>query len=145
MALEVPGESLCSVADADLYHDGRGNAATWTALEKSRKEQLLRQAYDYLYGEYASAWPAGVPFGMLADESIAKGARDACAVLALKAKDGPLDPEITPQVIEKETGPIKKKFAEAANGGRRTFPDVARLIGPYLPPIVRGSVPLVRA
>lgn len=144
MALTVPDESLASVTEANCYHAKRG-APAWEALDVARKEQLLRQAFDYLRGEYAPAWPVDQSFGLLADGvTVALGARDACALLALRALAGPLDPEIKAQAIEKTVGPLTTKYAEAPNGGRRGFPDVGRLMGPYLVPIVRGSVPLIR-
>lgn len=150
MALTLTGpdaDSLCTVAEADLYHDARGNSGSWTQLETPRKEECLRAAYDYLVGEFRSQWPQGVEFGYLADGSVASGARRSCALLALIATTGELDPEITPQEIESEVGPIKSKFAAAANGGRRIFPAVVRLMTPYLviPQSNPFSVKLVRA
>jgi hypothetical protein len=150
MALNTtPGdsaESLCTVAEADAYHTARGTMVRWSPLDTEHKEQLLRDAYTYLHGEFWSAWNSAVPFGTLPDGvTVARGAREACAVLALRRLDGPLDPELTPQAIEETIGPITTKYAAAPNNGRRTMPDIARMMGPYLPPIVRGSVPLVRA
>lgn len=147
--ITTPGdsaESLCTVAEADAYHLARGTMTRWSPLDTERKEQLLRDAYAYLHGEFWGAWDSAVPFGTLADGvTVAKGAREACAVLALRALDGPLDPELAPQAIEETIGPITTKYATAPNSGRRMMPDIARMVAPYLPPIVRGSVPLVRA
>lgn len=145
--ITTPGdtcESLCSVAEADDYHTKRGNLAGWVALDTMRKEQLLRQAYARLYGDYWRNWPPGETFGTVAD-IVMKGARDACAQLALYAVDGPLDGELSPQVLEQDVGPIKSKYAEARDGGRRHFPDVARMMAPYFAPLNLYSVPMVRA
>ena len=148
MALNTtPGddcESLCSVADADDYHTKRGNVSAWMPLDTSRKEALLRQAYARLYGDYWRCWPAGETFGTVAG-IVMRGARDACAQLALYAVDGPLDGELSPQVLEQDVGPIKTKFSEAKDGGRRHFPDVARMMAPYFAPLNLYSLPLVRA
>lgn len=144
MALTVPDESLCTVAEANAYHESRGNIAAW-AMETEHKEQLLRAAYDYLVSEYGACWAPDLPFGYDAAGAIPARVKQASALLALRAKDGPLDPEITPQKIESEVGPIKSKFAARENGGRRKFPDVARLVGPYLAPVKAYSIPLVRA
>jgi hypothetical protein len=146
MMFDVPVDTLATVAEANCYHACRSTGVAWAPLTDERKQQLLREAFDYLRGEYGQVWTAGVPFGVLADGvTVALGARDACSLLALRALAGPLDPEMQPQVIESTLGPITKKYAAAPNNGRRTFPDVGRLMGPYLSPIVRGSVPLVRA
>lgn len=146
MMFDVPGDTLATLAEANCYHACRSTGAAWAPLTDERKQQLLREAFDYLRGQYGPVWTAGVPFGVLADGvTVATGARDACALLALRALSGPLDPELKAQKTEVSVGPITTKYADAPNGGRRTFPDVGRLIGPYLPPIVRGSVKLVRA
>ena len=139
MALNTtPGpacESLCSAVEADAYHDSRGNSARWAVLDQFRKEQLLRQAYDRLYGDYASQWPDDAEFGAGdALGTIPARVRDACALLALYALEAPLDapPSTAPQVIEKTVGPLTTKYAQAATIQRRTFPDVARMVAPYL-------------
>jgi hypothetical protein len=146
MPLTVPDESLATVTEANCYHACRSSGNAWTVLTTERKEQLLREAFDYLRGEYAPLWPADVAFGMKADGvTIETAARDACSLLAMRALAGPLDPELQPQVIESTVGPLTKKYAAATNNGRRSFPDVGRLLGPYLVPIIRGCAPLVRA
>lgn len=152
MALNTtPGpecESLCTAAEAGLYHDARGNSARWAILDQLQKEIALRRAYDWLYGEYAGQWPAGVQFGGDSEGAIPARMRDASALLALYALDGPLDapPSTAPQVIEKTVGPITKKFAVQTTAPRRTFPDVARMVGPYLAAVSNGySIQLVRS
>lgn len=135
-------ETLCTVAEADLYHDARGNAGAWSSLDTDRKEQLLRAAYDYLRPEYIDRWPAGEPFGV-ADGAVPRDMKFASALLALKAKVGPLDPEIKAQKIESEVGPIKSKFAELKNP-RRRFPDVDALVRRYLADTGTGSPFMVR-
>lgn len=142
MALDInpgPGcESLCSLADADRYHEGRGNNA-WPPLEPTRKEQLLRTAYDYMLGLYAPRWPAELAFGAVDDlGEVPPRVRDACARLALYALEGPLDGERAPQVVEETVGPLTTKYAKLdpvpEGDNRRSFPDVAAMIGPHLVP-----------
>lgn len=134
MALTVPDESLASVAEADAYHEGRGNIAAWDTLEGTRKEQLLRLAHDYLLAVYGPRWPADAAFGHK-DEAIPAAMRNAACILALKAKAGDLMPESKPQVIEQTIGPMTKKFAETPGDGLRRFPEVERLVGPFLAPL----------
>lgn len=144
MPLTVPEDSLATVAEADAYHEARGNISAWMPLETTHKEQLLRQALDYLRGEYAGRWPAVDAFGTMDGGVIAAGARNACALLALAALDGPLDPEVTPQALKTEVGPIKSEFA--TTDGRRKFPAVAALMRPYLMSYAPSySIPLVRS
>lgn len=123
-------ESLCSVAAADAYHVGRGNEAAWAPLDRAVKEQLLRRAYDYLLGAYESRWDSAVPFGTK-DAAVPARIAQANALLALYAKSGPLAPEVKPQKIKSKVGPIESEFAPMQQTVRQ-FPDVARLVSPYL-------------
>lgn len=139
MALNTtPGplcESLASVTQADAYHDSRGNSAAWEALDDSRKEQLLRQAYDHLFGEYAGRWNDDHEFGAVNEVGdVPQLMINASALLALYAIAGPLNgpPSTAPQVVEKTVGPITTKYAAGSAPAKRTFPDVARMVGPYL-------------
>ena len=40
-------DSYCSQADADAYHDDRGNGA-WALLDSDAKDAALRKATDYM-------------------------------------------------------------------------------------------------
>lgn len=134
MALSVPDESLASVVEADAYHTGRGNVAAWVALEREPKEQFLRRAYDYLFAVYGAQWPADAPFGTK-DGAVPAKMRDACAILALKAKSGDLLPEAKPQKLSTKVGPITTEYAPTARAdGVRIFPEVQRLVAPFLAP-----------
>jgi hypothetical protein len=149
MALNTtPGddcESLCTVAEANDYHEKRGNVAAWVTLETTRKEELLRDAYDFLLGVYCKQWPETETFGTVGGV-IMRGARDACARLALHRLDGPLDAEIAPQVTEQTVGPITTKYAaKPVTASRRQYPDVARLMAPYLVPLNVFSIRMIRA
>lgn len=133
MALIVPDESLATAAEANAYHEGRGNVAAWSPLETEYKEQLLRRGHDYLLAVYGAAWPAGEPFGTVGGV-VPDGMRKAAAVMALKAKDGDLLPEVVPQLLREKIGPIESEYAEAKGDGLRRFPEVERLVAPYLAP-----------
>lgn len=140
MALNTtPGpecESLCTVAAADAYHEARGNAATWMLFDQTRKEELLRRAYDDLMPRYLARWPTPWEFGAIdADGGVPRLVRDANALLALYAASGPLDAQVSPQVTEKTIGPITTKYANAGAATRREFPDVDRMIAPFLAPV----------
>lgn len=135
MPLIVPDESLCTVAEAAAYHLSRGNGAEWDAIADERHEHLLRQAYDYLFDTYASLWPAAYEFGTVDDlGTIPPKVKYACAILALYAKDEPLSapPSTAAQVVEKTVGPLTTKYAQQDAPKARTFPDVARMVAPYL-------------
>lgn len=137
MALTVPTESLASIAQADAYHEARGNIEAWMPLENTRKEQLLRSSYDYLFAVYAMEWPAGVAFGTTDGLLVPDKVRDACSILALRAKAGELMPELKQQKTEVTVGPITTKLSQLDTGGLRVFPDIERLMAPYLAP--RGN------
>lgn len=135
MTLLVPDESLATVAEANAYHEGRGNVAAWAPLETENKEQLLRRAYDYLFAVYGSQWAADVAFGT-AGGAIPASMVKASAILALKAKAGDLLPEAKAQKLRVKVGPIETEYAqsEAAPDGVRRFPEIDRLVGPFLAP-----------
>lgn len=151
MALNTtPGpdcESLCSVADADAYHERRGAGATWLVLDQTRKEELLRRAYDDLMPRYVLRWPTLWAFGAIdADGTVPRLMREANALLALYAASGPLDAPVSPQVVEKTIGPLTTKYANAGAATRREFPDVDRMIAPFLAPLLARpfTIPLRR-
>lgn len=134
MPLLVPDESLATVAEANAYHESRGNVAAWSPLDTERKEQLLRNGYDYLLALYGGRWPADAPFGTLAG-AVPDGMRKAAAIMALKAKAGDLLPEVKPQKISTKVGPITSEYAQTAPAdGIRRFPEIERLVAPFLAP-----------
>lgn len=130
-------ESLATVEQADAYHAGRGNEVVWAAFDRSRKEQLLRQGYDHLIGEYGGVWDSEEPFGVV-EGSVPGRMVQANALLALYARSGPLAPERKPQKLKVKVGPIETEYAELEQV-TRDFPDVDRLVSPFLPS--RGGNP----
>lgn len=139
--------SLCSVGDADAYHDGRESEATWEALTQARKEQALRDATEYMAGygprwqglrvsgEQALDWPrAGVTahgFAVRAD-LVPRAVRDACALLAFKSLTGPLLRDQTggPAKVRTKIGPIETEYAQGVTAGPQ-FPAVAFMLAPF--------------
>lgn len=129
-------EALCTVEQADEYHESRGNTAAWMTLDTPDKEAHIRKGYDYMLERYAARWPDGEVFGVITTDDV--GAvptriRYANASLALKSKTGSLSPELTPQKIKTKVGPLETEYApRAATTGARSFPDVDGLVVPYL-------------
>lgn len=122
-------DALCTLAEANAYHAGRGNAA-WGLLGSAERETLIRRGFDYLLGEYESRWDSTVPFGTK-DAAVPARIAQANALLALYAKSGPLAPEVKPQKIKSKVGPLETEYAPMAQTVRQ-FPDVDRLVSPYL-------------
>lgn len=129
-------ESYIDVAGADTYHAGRLNTA-WAALDTPTKEGLLRIATEYMVGFYRDNWKGqrtgtvqaldwprynvqlpDVGWGAVAAyvpwNVVPVAVSNACSVLALQAKDGPLAPPLKRTVKEKVIGPIKTVYADGA-------------------------------
>ena len=49
-------DSYLSVADADTYHTGHNNPATWSGASTATKEEALRMAAQYLDAIYGGRW-----------------------------------------------------------------------------------------
>jgi hypothetical protein len=161
-------ESYISVADADTYHTARGNESTWTDLDSTVKEQLLRKATDYMTQEYRARWagsrvtttqrldwprydvpikdapavygsfPATYPY-----DAVPETVAAACAEFALRAASAPLGPDLTAPVIREKVGPIEVEYAE---GARQTtsYQAVDNMLQPFLKG-GRGFLSVVRA
>jgi hypothetical protein len=154
-------ESLVLVAEADTYHNGRGNSA-WALLSVTRKEQLLRQASDFLYQRYrgrwngwrstttqALDWPrlgvilddvAAYPSAgrldsfayMVPSNNIPAEVKMAQCELALIAIDGPLTPRsLTQSKHMVKAGPVVVEFDTRSPQAPR-YPAIAALLAPYL-------------
>ncbi|AKJ28834.1 DnaT-like ssDNA-binding protein [Caldimonas brevitalea] len=158
-------ESYCSVAFADTYHDARGRAATWTALQLDVKERCLRLATDYMLQAYREAWagqratfdqaldwprawvpkkdaPSGYAShaAYYASDAVPVEVQKACAELAFKAATGTdLAPDIGPQVTSKTVGPISVTYAA---GARQQV--VYQAVGGLLAPLLAHSGSQIR-
>lgn len=120
-------ESYCDVAYADQYHAGRGNTA-WAGLETTQKEAHLRVATERLVADYRQQWKGdratsaqaldwprtGVvvdKFAVAAD-IVPVEVQKACAILALKAAQGKLDPEPSATVKRKKVDVLEVEYFE---------------------------------
>jgi hypothetical protein len=151
-------ESYCSVAFADQYHDERANAA-WAPLTTAHKEAYLRRATEAMLALYRERWK-GVratgtqsldwprldvvvdTYARAADE-VPVEVQKACAILALKAIAGDLDPDPTQATKRKRVGPIDVEYFEPAQALR-----LHRAVTDLLSPFLTGSgmnIKLVRA
>lgn len=139
-------DSYISVADADAYHAARGNAA-WAAFTTERKEQLLRQATDYM-AVYSSAWQGqrvsstqaldwprygvyanGFP---VASDIVPVPVQNACALLGLKANaSGGLTPDSKQAVKRKKVGPLEIEYQDYSTATKR-YGGIDSLLNPYL-------------
>ena len=126
-------ESYVSVVDANTYHSKIGND-TWTDLDTSVKEQLLRKATDYMVAQYrlqyagyrrystqSLDWPRlYVPlidslsanvFPQYVDFDIVPvTVKNACAELALKAYTAILMQDLTQGVIREKVDVIEVEY-----------------------------------
>ena len=133
-------ESYSSVADADIFHESRGNLA-WDALDTDVKEQALRRSTDYIdsyYSEHwlgqtlnltqALAWPrAFVPRPVrqsitaaydpyISSSALPQQLVKATAQLALKTATGViLMPDSTPDIKQKTVGPLTVIYQDGAS------------------------------
>jgi len=155
-------ETYCGVADMRAYCDGRGLALT--GLTDARIEQLLRNASDYLL-VYSTSWqgdrltatqaldwprtgvylngyaqpPAPLPVALV----------NASALLAYKAKDGPLTPDVKSAAVKRlKLGPLEKEYDTVTPPGNSTvprYPDVDRLLASLRTAVRAYQVPLRRS
>lgn len=139
-------ESYASVAFATEYHAGRGNTA-WAELTTERMEQMLRRATEAMLGLYRERW-IGVrvtgtqalcwprldvvvdTYARAADE-VPLEVKKACAILALKAVTGELDPDPKQAVKRKKVGPLETEMYPPAQA-LRLHMAVSNLLSPFL-------------
>jgi hypothetical protein len=141
-------ESYISVAEADAYHEKRGNA-TWDAIDD--KEALLRKATDYMTGKYRLRWAGSradssqsldwprvnVPVSdtysrsYYPSDSVPNEVKQACAILALKANSTELIADKEQKVISVQVGPISTTYEPSSSTAVR-YSEVDNLLSPYL-------------
>ena len=140
-------EAYISVADADAYHDARGNAA-WAALAEPAKEAALRLGADYLGQAYGLRWAGArlTDTQALDWPRVAKGVpeavRRANAELAARAAAGPLLADQGPAVKSETVGPLSVTYADGARQSVRYAAVDAMLAGLLRP---AGMIPVTRA
>jgi hypothetical protein len=143
-------ESLCSVAEANLYHSNRGNAV-WEDLDADVKEQLLRKATDYMQQTYRARWKGyrrtftqrldwprqsviidDYPLdAIMLLNIVPPEVKDACAELALRANAGALMVDLDQGKASVTVGPVSVVYNNLSPQAKR-FPAVDRLLTPFL-------------
>lgn len=151
-------ESYISVADATTYHEARGNA-TWAALASDTvREQLLRQATDYMVQTYRLRWagvrgsttqaldfprdfmprPDSYAIGYtivgpdyFPSDTVPEEVRRACAELALRASEGALLADQEVPVTSEKVGQIAVEYASGAAQGVR-YAAIDAMLRPFL-------------
>jgi hypothetical protein len=161
MALEVEdgtakanAESYALVSEADTYLAARGHTS-WAALAEAAKEAALRLATDYMVQAYRLRWKSwrytrtqaldwprsnviltdnysgAMGYDYIANNVVPNEVKNACIELALKASNGALTEDLTPQVQSETVGPISTSYFQ---GGQRitTYPAIDRMLAPFL-------------
>ena len=134
-------ESYISVAYADDYHLKRGNQS-WGQMSPTRKEQLLRQASDYITYVFgpsfvgiravtgqAMAWPRQLSDGgYLYSLGVPIEVQQATAELALVANSTPLLPNQTSVAKKKvKVGPIEVEYDASSWTGPKFIAATSKL------------------
>lgn len=151
-------ESYCAVSFADQYHSGRANTG-WSGLEPTQKEAYLRLATEYMLSTFRGRWKGSrvtstqaldwprvevvVDGFTLAADAVPAEVQKACAILALKAIAGALDPDPTPAVKRTKVDVLEKEYFEPSAQPKRH-----KVVTDLLQPFLAGSsvnVKLVRA
>ena len=149
-------ESYAAVADADLYHSNRANAA-WAALATPAKEAALRKATDYMLqmyrprwkgyrkdGSQALDWPrtyvylesfvhgavGTFPF-LVPDTTVPIEVKNACCELALRASAADLAPDLARQTLSETVGPLSVTY-DRSSQFYTTYRSVDAALAPYL-------------
>lgn len=139
-------ESYCAVSFADQYHADRANTG-WTGLEAPQKEAFLRRATEYMLAVYRENWKGAratstqaldwprtgvvVDGFELAAVTVPVEVQKACAILALKAIKGDLDPDPAAAVKRKKVDVLEVEYFEQA-GKPAQHKVVADLLRPFL-------------
>ncbi|WP_338762010.1 DnaT-like ssDNA-binding protein [Massilia sp. METH4] len=138
-------ESYASVSEADAYHAARGSNAQWAALAVERREQLLREATEYMacYGSSLSGrrrfaaqaldWPreGAMAHGFdVPPETVPPSIKRACAVLAMKAATGSLRPAAGQVKKRQKVGPLEVEYQDSSTAGA-LHPAADALVSPY--------------
>lgn len=141
-------ESYTTVAEADAYHEKRGNT-TWDAIDD--KEALLRKATDFMLGRYGSKWfgsrvsssqaldwpRINVPMNdydpdvYYSSESVPQAIKNACAALALKANSADLLADQKQKVVSVQVGPISTTYDNSSSAAVK-YPEVDGILRPFL-------------
>lgn len=153
-------ESYASVAEADLYHDARGNPA-WLTLTTAQKEEALRRATDYIeqvYGlsfkgirvkrEQLLSFPRYTVeiYGYYNDSNvIPTQLKNANLALAYKAAQGNLSPDLTQGVKREKVDVLEIEYMDHSTQLVK-FREIDNILAPLLLNSPTGCMrPLVRS
>lgn len=152
-------ESLCSVADADAYHSGRGNAA-WAALATTAlKEEALRRATDFMRQRYRGRWQGcivqkGQPQDWprydvevdgydVSSSIVPTEVVNACAEYALRAASSTLYADQERAVKREKVDVLEVEYSEFSSQSVR-YPAIDAMLSPFLNGGGAGGVTVVR-
>lgn len=140
-------EAYCSVAFATAFHSARGNAAWIDLASDTVREALLRKATDAMLALYRERWKGVRATGtqsldwprldVVADgypraaDEVPVEVQKACAILALKAIAGDLDPDPTQAVQRKKVASLEIEYF-APTQALKLHAAVTDLLKPFL-------------
>lgn len=141
-------EAYISVANADAYHEARGNA-DWVALTTTEKEQLLIKGADYLVQLYRGRW-AGIRVNStqaldwprdgvwlddypeyLDNDYVPADIANANAIMAFKALAEDLVADQDQQIKRTAVGSLEVEYSDSARPYKQ-YRSVDLLLRPYL-------------
>jgi hypothetical protein len=159
---KADAESYASLADADAYFTGRGNA-TWAALSTEAKEQALRKATDYMGQVYRMRWAGyrktdtqaldwpryAVPkpdfyayYAYYGEDDVPAEVVRACCELAVRASASDLAPDVGRRKLREKVDVIEVEYDPSA-AAYTTYRAIDALLAPLL--TAGGSARVVRA
>lgn len=153
-------ESYISEAEADIFHEKRGNTAWDKVLDK---EAALRKATDYMQGKYAGKW-SGYRTTLTqaldwprtnvrlkdsssyhlyyASDVVPIAVKRACALLALRAASGTLLADQGQKKVSVTVGPISTTY-DTSSPVTTKYLEVDNMLEPYFT-VSGGGITLVR-
>jgi len=151
-------ESYISVTDADTRQAALG-LTDWAGLSTAEKEQLLRQAADYMLQVYRSGWKGNrmlstqaldfPRYGIVVDgfdignDVVPAEVANACADLALQANSGVLLVNQGQKVIKKKIAVLETTYEPSSSPVVR-YSAIDGMLAPYLDGMGGNAMPMVR-
>jgi hypothetical protein len=149
-------EAYISVADANTYHNLRGNS-TWLTITAQEAEEALRRATDYMQQVYNGLWDGyrtndtqsldwprkfvtdtdNYTNAYLASNVIPTEIKNACAELAWKAAQGELLSDLSQAVKREKIDVLEVEYAEFSPQSKR-YVAIDKMLAKYLTGSVGG-------
>ena len=143
-------EAYISVADANSYHNLRGNT-TWLTITTQEAEEALRRATDYMQQVYNGLWDGyrtnetqGLDWprkfvtdadnysrAYIPSNVIPTDIKNACAELAWKAAQGELLADLTQAVKREKIDVLEVEYSEFSPQTKR-YVAIDKLLSKYL-------------